>query len=425
MSYLDNIEELFKQKGIWDYYGCHYQKILCEVFRNPKIFINETFMSGHKYKLFDSNINTSAISSARAAHSISSFFMGFVLANGLIPSSLENFCTVEEEIFDFSYVWYLTSLYHDFGYFYERDTTLANQLYDRMSNKRKSDTNTYYHGVLYQLRRDKQISLDHSIWRVQYFPSLHNAKKDSERSPLQRIQEYVKCNYHNLLCKDHTVRMPMRSSRTVNNYLKYRLLSDGNHRLIDHGICGGMLFYDRIIKNYLAEYESEKRCNPNVDLNEFFKYSDTRNLRFSLRQLIVFMYVADCIINHNIWKATPKNEDLYQEYKLDSLIGDKFEKVNFCRNPLLFILVMSDTLEPYKNFYAASHQGASIDNVAYNSFDVFTAYQNFDISFSSNTIRIRVPEDLRDTCRAKLQSMEDWIDIRIAEEGHDFLIVVL
>lgn len=219
--------------------------------------------------------------------------------------------------------------------------------------------------------------------------------------------------------------MPIRSSRVIDNYLKYRLLSNGNRPRIDHGVLGGMVFYDRTIKNYLTEYDNEKKHNPNISLVEFFEKGNRGTMRFSLNQLIVFMYVADCIINHNIWKANPNREELYRQYKLDSLIGDKFKRISFNENPLLFILVMSDTLEPYKNFYSFYHSEGRIDDVDYNVDDVFSAYSDFGIHFSNNSIHIRISNDLKDECRRKLYDMEDWIAIQVFEEEQGFMITVL
>lgn len=202
-------------------------------------------------------------------------------------------------------------------------------------------------------------------------------------------------------------------------------MGNGNHQVIDHGICGGMVFYDRIIKNYINEYDREKRRNPTLEINEFYQNNHMRNLRFKLSQLVIFMYVADCIINHNIWKANEKTEDLYKQYKLHSLIGDKYEKISFYKNPLLFILVMSDTLEPYKNFYSACHHGDNIDRVNYNASDVFAAYEKFDIVFEDNKIKICVCDDLKEACETKLWDMEDWIDIKHIREVDGFVIEIV
>lgn len=424
MSYLNKMEQLFSQAQKWDYYGCHYQHTLREIFEHPGSFINETFVSGHKHKLTDRNAQAPNISDARAAHSISAYFMGFVLADGLFHNMLDNFCEVDGDEFSFSYVWYLTSLYHDYGYYFERNAELANRIYEQITPKNKIYVNDYFNGVLYHLRRDREVLIRHSLWSVKHSCSIYQKQGYTGTCPKQIIEEYISKKYRNLICNGHYISMPMRSSRIVDNYLKYRLKGDGDHRRIDHGICGGMIFYDRIIKNYINEYEHEKRCNPNVEINEFYQNNHVRNLRFKLNQLIIFMYVADCIINHNIWKANEKTEDLYKQCKLRSLIGDKFEKISFYKNPLLFVLVMSDTLEPYKNFYSTCHHGANIDCVNYNVSDVLAAYEKYDIVFENNRINIYVSDDLQEVCETKLKEMTDWIDIKYTRKNDGFVIEI-
>ena len=71
--------------------------------------------------------------------------------------------------------------------------------------------------------------------------------------------------------------------------------------------------------------------------------------------ILIFLYryfllfIADCIISHNIWNGKDKNE-AYRRFKLDDLIGDKYVKADKRRNPYLFLLALSDTLEPFKIF---------------------------------------------------------------------------
>lgn len=426
MSYLNELKRLFYQKTKWDYYGCHYQNTLEDVFIEPENFINETFLRGQKQKLVARNDNMPNISPARAAHSISSFFMGFIIAYGLSTNSLQHFCQVKQENFPFSYVWFLTSLYHDFGYRFEYDAKLANRIFERIRETvNRPYINSYFNGALYHLRKDREISIIHSPWSVYFTHSFRNAKRDLDSSPKHQIQEYIVKNHRELICNGQYIQMPVRNSKTVDNYLKYRLLGDKNHKCIDHGISGGMLFYDRIIKNYINKYERKKMNVPDIKLEEFFENTHERDLRFSLEQLIVFMYVSDCIINHNIWKATTDLEEVYRHYKLDSLIGDKYKKVNFEKNPLLFILAMSDTLEPYKNFYAACHGSGNIDIVNYNAREVLSAYEKINVEFSKNQIIMQVSKDLLEACRTRLLGMEQWIDIKCEEINDGFIINIL
>ena len=427
MSYLNDIEKLISSDK-WDYYECHNKQTIRRILQDPKGFINNTFITAKKKDLVDNCTNAPNISEARAAHSISSYFLGFRLAEGLIEKHLNDFCAIKDTELDFAYVWYLTSLYHDFGYCYERDESFVDQMYQSVSENWEKGPNNYFYSTLYHLKKCRQLSIKHSIWNVNDFHRGCDEEDKAEKSLDQEIEDYVKENYCNLVCNGNSVSMPMRSSRIVRCYLNYRLLSDNKRRRIDHGVCGGLVFYDRLFKNYIKTYKRVKRHSPNISLKLFYERGNGRETKFSLSQLVVFMYVADCIINHNIWKAPADKEKMYQHFKLESLIGNKFEKINFYKNPLLFILVMSDTLEPYKNFFAATHSRKSIDDIEYNANDVLSAFENFDISFlrdSENKIYIQVPDELRSECEGKLSDMKDWIDICFEEEGVGFTITIL
>ena len=59
-------------------------------------------------------------------------------------------------------------------------------------------------------------------------------------------------------------------------------------------------------------------------------------------------YISDCILSHNIFKQSAETRDLYEKYKLFDLLEENFKKISYESNPLLYILGVSDTIEPIK-----------------------------------------------------------------------------
>ena len=180
-----------------------------------------------------------------------------------------------------------------------------------------------------------------------------------------------------------------------------------------------------IIKNYLHEFREKKRYDRNVNIEEFtIRNILDKDLRVGLDQTILFSYIADCIIKHNIWKAEDDTEEIYRQYGLEYLIGDAFEKINFHKNPLLFVLCVSDTLEPYKNFHSNMF-GSSMDNFRYKKDNAKQIFEKYDIAVEKDRIIVEVPFDWINPFKGKLDDMMKWLDIRYTNNGQEFLIEIL
>lgn len=426
MSFLDQVGDIIKNnKDTWDYYSCHYNKDMTNIFDNPKCYIQDTFMNAGKKMLIlsEDEYNNFNITEARAAHSISSFFLGIILAEGLL-GNFNKFVETDDKSYPFSYIWNLTCLYHDYGYQLENDKELSKKLLNKIHGVKKYNNirdamrvRPYYYGI-YNLRKEKNIR--ESIWRsyrhAEYCcKSINESESCNECQAVKEIEKYY-THVHKVVNVDSiNVTIPVRTSNEISRYFTYRLIHCNCVGCIDHGIAGGMLFFDRIIKNYAKTYLQARMYNMHTDIMEFM-YSD---LHFSFNQLKIFAYIADCIINHNIWKAQLNNVNIYQDFFLDKLIGDKFEKINYYKNPLLFILIMSDTLEPYKNF-----NEDSIDKRPYNKFEPSKIFERFNILVGHEVIKVSVDENLKHRCWEKLIDMQDWIDIRCEQNNNEFAIIL-
>ena len=68
----------------------------------------------------------------------------------------------------------------------------------------------------------------------------------------------------------------------------------------------------------------------------------------ALNKLNYLAYIADCIAAHNMYKAEDNDccKEMYKYYSLNCLLPDKFQRISYRDNPLLFILCVADTIEP-------------------------------------------------------------------------------
>ena len=123
-------------------------------------------------------------------------------------------------------------------------------------------------------------------------------------------------------------------------YQKYR----SNKGRVDHGVFGGISFFNRIKASFEKEtFGHDWQAEP---------VYNKHNLKWRLEHIKHFAYIADAICCHNIWLAVDsaaKKE--YQEKGLDELcVENHTDKLSFREYPLQFILCLLDTIEPVKRF---------------------------------------------------------------------------
>lgn len=434
-NYFDRIEYMLKNESEfgWDYYHCHGS---CEnvedVFHYPNSFVDNTFIHAKKQLLLSTNHNDPYsfygpnISQARAAHSVSSFFTGMILGQGLLGDNLERFCQLyrtSNGIFPFSYVWNLTCLYHDFGYEFENDAYRCEIVKNKMNrseeripaNIRRIEFPEFDGCSLLAVSREFSINKSYlPLGRYGWFN-----KEDS--AEVRFINQYIRNWKDDMLCNGRPVKIPYRSGMKIERYLNYRLFGNGQGCL-DHGIMGGLSFFNLIIDNYINEYLMNRDTLRNQDFTNFEVTNLLGNpLQISIEQTILFAYIADCIINHNIWKCQKGSENDYKKFGLNDLIGYKFEKIDFYKNPLLFLLVMGDCLEPYKN-YCRKVCGHGIDDLDYSKDEVMSIFKNYNLTVKDNRIVITVPDGWVTACEEKLSDMKEWIAIKYLKKANTFYI---
>lgn len=429
MTLKNDIEVLIGQNNRydWNYFGISIHNL--NPLDEPIQFISEMFMYAQKHMLnFEYKCNGQEIfeQNYRAAHSVSTFFIGILIAEKI--TEIDKFkitLSDPENEFPFSYLWSLTCLFHDRGYCFERDIQLA----DEIKNTTMPDTylrNTR-HSYLKRQRTYKvkllkeKMNVNCSIWYGPYSNNLTEEQKHKfERNAIDRQQiknhnELIR-NYYRKNKKKFVfdggmhLKYPSYKSEIITNYFNYRL--DQNNEC-DHGIAGGFLFYDLIIKNYKAAYFKENEQVGSINFENFVHCGR----RFCLEQIPVFAYIADCIISHNIWctEEGTCHAEKYQQSGLESLIGKNYCKIKFNDNPILFILAIADTIDPIKTFASSNNQITSNQILEY-----------VEIEANKSCLEIHVDTRILDTKQYfdKICQLKDWVDIEISIQDQNFIKII-
>jgi len=162
-----------------------------------------------------------------------------------------------------------------------------------------------------QFRQSEMIS--QSIWA-----KAHSVRRQGRRNtPDSDVASALRSAYVNSPKRlyyqnsQHPIVFPTRTSVLVSRYFAYRLLSLGDEKrsCIDHGVAGGIIFFDSMLQNYEEGYIKAKNRDSEAELSDFLNPNDyDHQMHFSFKQLPLFAYIADCIINHNIWSASLDSE---------------------------------------------------------------------------------------------------------------------
>ena len=376
--------------------------------RDANNFINQYFSVAQKEFALSLNIyNDITLPDTRATHTVSGYFLGLLVEKCLMGENSLSIHTRQCH-FPFTYLWFLTYLYHDYGYCVaEREDnkspitipprapipvqTLGNRIqlgeYRTLSAVRRKlgiclSPYSTYHSFSYIMRSPQRRP---EILSAILTELTQRSCRISGGSNLSFSTEswISNCRY---------------SSSITTRYFNY-CINELSHA--DHGIVGGYLFYDRMIKNYAMCYLSElERSNTILDLSNFHY----RDRHFCFEQLSIFSYITDCIMTHNIWKANESNQnEAYERYSLYELIAENYKIITFQNNPLLYILAIADTLEPTKIYKALP---ISHDDIC-SAIEVNYRPGEHEITFFSNSLKVDIGELYK-----KAKGLEAWTSVR-------------
>lgn len=393
------MSDYFKNNPMdWNYYLNELE--LPKNINAAKNFIKDFFTYGGKsYLIYDIIQECEPL---RINHTLSVFFIGLLIKN----SSYHELNIIDDnqnEIFEFSYLWFLVSLFHDMGYVQEKDWTYKFEYRKKSKNfqnrmrinnhsinkfNKYHNYNTYYDlGIIYPAPCYFKTS-----------PIMPYRIANSKNNP--RPNNRIIFNNGTIITRS------IYPKSTIFNYLEYcKMNEEINH--YDHGIVGGLWLYDSFVKNYYLSYISLN--NPRIDFNDFY----IKHLHFDTNQFSIFAYLADCIISHNIWFATDNETiELYEKCGLEQLIPPHAQPIQFDNNPLLFILALADTLEPIKT--CSSLDIAPIDIL-----------NNIKCNFSDGCILLLFENVAMFTKMAnKLNDLDSWLAINVQIYENDNKICI-
>jgi len=340
----DDIKRIFENQQLWDYYIDKRQDEIEFPLTNKDEalhFINYYFHTGGKEVVFDTHkifSGDSEIINDRSMHIVSTFFIGIIISD-LFPD------IKKEKLF--LYRWFLTCLFHDYGYIIE-------------NNKEK------------------------------YPPKIYNMSKIRKELSITKRFPYQKYD------RD-----------TINKYFKY--IKKSRLRL-DHGIIGGLLLYDRLVKNFEANFKKAKKVK--TDISEMgFEYL---GLQWSKNDFKLYAQSADSIVAHNIWLANKeKDKTSYREFGgIDKLIINNHTDKLSMNDAFILLLAIADTIEPIKFF--SQHKEKCI-------------LQKIKISISENKIKIKILDECINYTNwfEKINDLKNWMNVSVYLESNEITISII
>lgn len=442
MIYYDFIKETIShENGIdWNYYSTDIEtmdilsdkvssKFIKQYFENgekglsllinPEVvnrFTTNYFITGRKAPTLSYRFEEQyQLPAERAIHTVSGFFLGLLIENCI--NNFNHLSLVSENYFPFAYLWFLTYLYHDYGYCVtERKNCLIK--YPKQASVPTWNNSLFNrcHPNEYKAFKEikRKLGIDLSPFsqfgtypsRQKDTPSLEHALLSELTQRNNTICGYPKLNFSN----GSKIIHPQYPSRIITRYMDYCI---NERKRVDHGIVGGLLFYDRMIKNYMMAYifsVNEGRAITN--LGDFYY----NNRHFFSEQLKIFSYISDCILSHNIFKQPAETRNDYEKYLLYELMEENFKNITYESNPLLYILAISDTIEPIKVYQQNDKSLSAQEITEAINIEYIAGTRTLSISSNSKTIDINL-------LHKKAKSLMEWTSAECSELTNGIFIL--
>jgi hypothetical protein len=290
-------------------------------------FISNYFRQGGKVRIFElCNIKLNELRLPN--HICSVFFLGILLYNKTDFIQKYKLERNAPGYATFPFIWFLIALFHDNAY----------QMEDKNQLQKISSINDLI----------DEFDIKHSLFD----------------------RKFSKCK-------------ELLSSR--NNYFLFR---KKNWNVVDHGILGGMLLFDRLVKIRREKHKA------NEDSLFWGRKLETQ-----------YKTAANAISIHNIWLQPEKT---CKKFNLETLI--KFTPIKFSEFPLFYILGIVDTIEPLKIY--------KDDNLS--DIDIF---KSIDFEFGSNFLKVSESKNSKiDFSKLidKTKYFKNWLDINIISDKTKF-----
>lgn len=341
-SFASAIAEL--DQFFWNYYQ---NGVACidkiESFNDSDDFIKRYFEVADKRSILIKEDKRNPILQ-KSKHVVSVYFLGALINEILWPyPHIFNSKSGKDFKSDFLFVWFLTCLYHD------------------------------------------------------YYFEIEDKKRICEEYPnITRFQKGFNVSYNLLRRKPEYI--PSGIKKSIVNYYKYRIRK---WNVVDHGIAGGIIMFDKLIGNRRQQEEEQATGARPSPLN-FSKFIEK-----------FYVEASYAVAAHNIF--FPNNEDdihIYQKHNLDSLINQ--DKISYKSAPFLFFLGLVDTIDPVKTFncldpdYVARH-----------------VYLDIQEKRDKFIISLLVAEPLNyEKIASKAQTLDNWLELSVDCFPKDSKIVI-
>lgn len=358
-----NLYERITDKNFYannHYYDININDYSLRLFTNKSCykFIREYFHKGDKQKVFELSFTDKFQQEGKHIHTTILYFLGCYLKD-MVEEALYKAADFNDrdEWFDFRYTWFLSCLYHDTASVIETEEDL---------------------GI-----RDNRFK------ELEYYLGKYNI--------LYNVYDHIPTNTDSKL---HTFPKDL-----VRNYFFY-IASERKH--IDHGILGGFILFDRLVKNYNSVWKQKKKIDSKANYNGF----EYNNLQWRREHLDHFALIADSVIAHNIWFS--KKENLYMEYGLNPIIVSDTNKISIKERPLLFFLSLLDTIEPTKRFEEK---------------DPIEVMKSIEIIYEKDKKEVVISaldEGIDyNSYFERLENMKDWLKVEVGRNGKEVIIAIL
>lgn len=378
-------------------------------FKKTKNRIKGYFKSGNKENVVNDFDNLDEL---RLEHSMSLAYLGILINKNLKccfgnskGKSLDMYISVNNVHFEFNYVWNIICFYHDIGYNFEKNKNYIfkinnknqkNKVSGYSCNKKYAESNSE---ICYDAKFSFLYNRYFSNSFHQMFITSKNNTKKNQLSPedYDRINndfdikiEYIKNSggYE----KEQTLKNSNFYKSTIEKYYVYRKNEMG---VFDHGILGGYMLFDNLVKNYVNKMANK----PNK--TEFI----ADNMSYLIEQISLFAYMADCIASHNIFFPNQSYEGIYSEYGLNELI--KYHKpVKFDSNPLLFLLYLVDSIDPIK--YFEQKTDLKYDEILKSIYIDFPSCNTIELLISN---LFGIKDEIIEKYIKRIEGLSDWLGI--------------
>lgn len=229
----------------------------------------------------------------------------------------------------FHFFWAMICLCHDLGYEFETKNRTSAEL-NRDLNLMKSSSG-----------RKSLFDIEHDLFEVNE-PTL----KELEIEPTSDTGLWI-LNAIELAKRYDSLR---RQERHVGD----------KSPILDHGICGALILYDILYKEYMALIaRREYACDQRV-----LRHAETTNVSGMLegvtKDASVIRFISCCLViactvaRHNMWLAEDdETKQIYKLYDLCDLWATPTAKVSAATSldQMLFLLDFMDTIDPVKGLY--------------------------------------------------------------------------